>query len=192
MVSFRFHTSWTTQYFQSLTLSQIFTSTLIAVIGMMIGWYLFIQQPLMKQYTQKQSEQKKLKEKHALSEHEQEEVVHLEKEREQCEQSLRTLLKNCNQIRVALDFLVHLLELNGLSSQDISPLAHHDVTMQDFMRYGVYISARGSYQSMYQFLHELSLRKEFIPTRVKIQKNSKGHLELKLVCNVLAQAEEIG
>lgn len=189
-MSFRFHASRATQYFQSLTLSQIFTSTLIATTGMVVGWYLFIQQPLIKKCSKKQAEQKILKEKHALSEHEHEEVALLEKEREQSEQSLQALLKNCNQIRVALDFLVHLLELSGLSSQDISPRAYHDFTMQDFMRYDVYISARGSYQSIYQFLYELSLRKEFIPTRVKIQKSSKGHLELKLVCNILAQAEE--
>lgn len=187
---FRFHTSWTKRYVGSFTLLRSLSIIIIGIIVLCVSWYFFIQQPLIKQRFVQKAQQHALRQKIATLHQEQQSLALLEQDNLHEQQKFKKLLKSFSSIRAVLDRFVYLLGKNDLSCQDISPIIHHDIQVNNLVRYTIQLTARGSYHAVYQFLSELSAHKELILMWMHMQRSPQGRLELQVTCNLLAQTEE--
>lgn len=187
---FRFHTSLRTRYVSSFTWMHICSITFISVIFLVMGWLLYIKNPIDQQVLNQEHDLASLQKKIDMLQAGKDAFDQAVKQEQRAQQELSRLIKDLQPIRVQLDSLMNLLQQNNLTCRAMTPTLQEGVLGQFFVGYCIQATAYGSFQAIHQFLNDLSTNQQFVTVWMSVQKKRKRCLELKLYCKVLAQAEE--
>jgi hypothetical protein len=188
-VLFRFHGSTVFHRFFSLSPLRVCFLGLVTGGVFFVVWVLLIQQPLVITIQNLCRQKSGLEQKSAQSKIKKQVFTQKETESLLLEKKLQELMGHALLEESAVDEMVTLLNRYRLRCHVITPRFDKQLSANQFVYQTLEVVASGSYQSIYEYFHDLCHGGRFFPEKISITRNNRRGLTLCLLCKAYSWKE---